>query len=211
MTWGRTLPCRSTKGLTVQCRHDTFRADQAQEIVPAQCRLHLFDFCAESNANNDSTKLSYEISRVSIPSFFPRVWCKRFLPGQRIHDVLCLGMAGMRGSMVFRLRPCMPLSPPPPPAAAALARSCVSFPCKHVSSRPRPGLGVLRPYQDDVIRRAVSLYGQGTRRLLVPLATGLGKTVIFTHLPQVRGTFLVESENSRVLFRLGEEIIHHHL
>lgn len=44
---------------------------------------------------------------------------------------------------------------------------------------------VLRPYQASVIDRAVELYGQGTRRLLVPLATGLGKTVVFTHLPQV--------------------------
>lgn len=43
----------------------------------------------------------------------------------------------------------------------------------------------LRPYQASVIDRAVELYGQGTRRLLVPLATGLGKTVVFTHLPQV--------------------------
>lgn len=45
--------------------------------------------------------------------------------------------------------------------------------------------GVLRPYQTSVIDRAAELYGQGTRRLLVPLATGLGKTVVFTHLPQV--------------------------
>ncbi|CAN0410918.1 unnamed protein product, partial [Ectocarpus sp. 13 AM-2016] len=41
---------------------------------------------------------------------------------------------------------------------------------------------VLRPYQSSVIERAVELYGQGTRRLLVSLATGLGKTVVFTHL-----------------------------
>ncbi|CBN79982.1 conserved unknown protein [Ectocarpus siliculosus] len=45
---------------------------------------------------------------------------------------------------------------------------------------------VLRPYQSSVIDRAVELYGQGTRRLLVPLATGLGKTVVFTHLPQIK-------------------------
>lgn len=43
-----------------------------------------------------------------------------------------------------------------------------------------------------MIQRAVDLYGQGTRRLLVPLATGLGKTVIFTHLPQVRRALLAE-------------------
>lgn len=44
---------------------------------------------------------------------------------------------------------------------------------------------VLRPYQSAVIERAAELYRQGVRRLLVPLATGLGKTVIFTHLRQV--------------------------
>lgn len=43
----------------------------------------------------------------------------------------------------------------------------------------------LRPYQARVVDRAVELYGKGTRRLLVPLATGLGKTVVFTHLSQV--------------------------
>eukprot|EP00903_Cladosiphon_okamuranus_P009024 g8630.t2 len=43
---------------------------------------------------------------------------------------------------------------------------------------------VLRPYQAKVVDRAVELYGEGTRRILVPLATGLGKTVVFTHLPQ---------------------------
>ncbi|CAM9783647.1 unnamed protein product [Pylaiella littoralis] len=57
--------------------------------------------------------------------------------------------------------------------------------------------GVLRPYQASVIDRAVELYGQGIRRLLVPLATGLGKTVVFTHLPQAfpelcrRGTLVL--------------------
>ncbi|CAM9639861.1 unnamed protein product, partial [Choristocarpus tenellus] len=45
---------------------------------------------------------------------------------------------------------------------------------------------ILRPYQSAVIERAVALYESGKRRLLVPLATGLGKTVVFTHLPQVR-------------------------
>ncbi|CAN0463720.1 unnamed protein product, partial [Hapterophycus canaliculatus] len=49
-------------------------------------------------------------------------------------------------------------------------------------------MGALRPYQASVIERAVELYGKGTRRLLVPLATGLGKTVVFTHLPQVNRT-----------------------
>lgn len=57
---------------------------------------------------------------------------------------------------------------------------------KHVGLAVAAGpTGILRPYQASVIDRAVELYGQGTRRLLVPLATGLGKTVVFTHLPQV--------------------------
>ncbi|CAN0114666.1 unnamed protein product, partial [Discosporangium mesarthrocarpum] len=43
---------------------------------------------------------------------------------------------------------------------------------------------VLRPYQGAVIKRVRELYESGVRRLLVPLATGLGKTVVFTHLPQ---------------------------
>ena len=47
-------------------------------------------------------------------------------------------------------------------------------------------MSALRPYQARVVDRAVELYGKGTRRLLVPLATGLGKTVVFTHLSQVR-------------------------
>eukprot|EP00752_Nemacystus_decipiens_P011421 g10142.t1 len=61
-------------------------------------------------------------------------------------------------------------------------------------ARPK---NALRPYQARVVDRAVELYGKGTRRLLVPLATGLGKTVVFTHLPQAfpelcrRGTLVL--------------------
>ncbi|CAM9244149.1 unnamed protein product [Ectocarpus sp. 8 AP-2014] len=54
----------------------------------------------------------------------------------------------------------------------------------HPPSAAAGSTSVLRPYQSSVIDRAVELYAQGTRRLLVPLATGLGKTVVFTHLPQ---------------------------
>lgn len=57
----------------------------------------------------------------------------------------------------------------------------------------------LRPYQAAVVDRAVELYGEGTRRLLVPLATGLGKTVVFTHLPQA-SSLHTEYMHSRCLW-----------
>ncbi|CAM9662872.1 unnamed protein product [Chrysoparadoxa australica] len=42
----------------------------------------------------------------------------------------------------------------------------------------------LRPYQAAVMREAQRLCGEGKKRLLFPMATGLGKTAVFTHLPQ---------------------------
>lgn len=64
----------------------------------------------------------------------------------------------------------------------------------------------LRPYQAKVVGRAVELYGKGTRRLLVPLATGLGKTVIFTHLPQVHT--LEPDSKTRVCALVYTQLLH---
>eukprot|EP00937_MAST-01D_sp_MAST-1D-sp2_P001315 g1315.t1 len=40
----------------------------------------------------------------------------------------------------------------------------------------------MRPYQRDLVQEAIMRFRRGSRRLLFPLATGLGKTVLFAHL-----------------------------
>ena len=43
----------------------------------------------------------------------------------------------------------------------------------------------LRPYQQKALAQARAIYDDGgASRLLFPMATGLGKTVLFSHLPQ---------------------------
>ena len=51
-----------------------------------------------------------------------------------------------------------------------------------VYSRDSCGLH-LREYQRQVLASAVTQYARGARRILFPLATGLGKTVVFAHFP----------------------------
>ena len=42
----------------------------------------------------------------------------------------------------------------------------------------------LRPYQEEALTTFEKLYNRGTNRQLFAGATGLGKTVIFSHLPE---------------------------
>ncbi|HZO31631.1 MAG TPA: DEAD/DEAH box helicase family protein, partial [Chloroflexota bacterium] len=42
----------------------------------------------------------------------------------------------------------------------------------------------LRPYQQGAARAVIHGYRRGLRRMLVQMATGLGKTVLFSHLAQ---------------------------
>lgn len=83
-------------------------------------------------------------------------------------------------------------SPPPPVSTTMDGNHTIHIdtgrPYTQSASAPATAepKSALRPYQAAVVDRAVELYGKGTRRLLVPLATGLGKTVVFTHLPQVQ-------------------------
>ncbi|KAG5175335.1 P-loop containing nucleoside triphosphate hydrolase protein [Tribonema minus] len=56
---------------------------------------------------------------------------------------------------------------------------------------------MLRPYQKEVLQQMKALYAQGTHRILVPMATGMGKTTVFSHVPSAfpelakRGTLVL--------------------
>lgn len=63
------------------------------------------------------------------------------------------------------------------PASAALRNRWTST----LTNPPRPRIR-LRPYQEESINAVLSNYEQGERRLGLSLATGSGKTVIFSHL-----------------------------
>lgn len=43
---------------------------------------------------------------------------------------------------------------------------------------------VLRPYQEDAVNQIRVLFGQGKKKALLHLATGGGKTVIFSRIMQ---------------------------
>lgn len=63
------------------------------------------------------------------------------------------------------------------PASVAVRRRCTST----LSKTPRPRIQ-LRPYQEESINAVLDNIQQGERRLGLSLATGSGKTVIFSHL-----------------------------
>jgi ATP-dependent helicase IRC3 len=67
----------------------------------------------------------------------------------------------------------------------------------------------LRPYQQEALEAVNNFYDKGVKRQLVVLPTGAGKTVIFSHLPQVKTDslpMLVLAHRAELLHQAKEKI-----
>ncbi|RMZ71821.1 dead deah box helicase [Pyrenophora seminiperda CCB06] len=89
-----------------------------------------------------------------------------FTPVPAAHRCASIVAARRKKASSSSLSPAPPPPPPPPPPSQPAAQ---------------PKL-VLREYQEECIQAVVSFLEAGHKRLGVSLATGAGKTVIFTHL-----------------------------
>ncbi|KAL6160667.1 putative ATP-dependent helicase IRC3 [Exserohilum turcicum] len=85
-----------------------------------------------------------------------------------------------KGTTVSKAPP--PLPPPTAPAPASPAPSLSPSPSPPPPPPSPPSAVVLREYQEECIQAVLSYLQAGHKRLGASLATGSGKTVIFTHL-----------------------------
>src|ERR1700748_1199316 len=74
-------------------------------------------------------------------------------------------------------------------------------------SHPVSGEPILRPYQREAIDAVLAARRAGTRRMVVCLPTGAGKTVIFSHLARLaRRQVLVLAHREELLGQAKEKL-----